>query len=306
MIETGVVLRHEGGVVIVDLGGDEVRAVVRKALKRAAGKRKAVVVGDRVDVERGGEAEGAVVVAVHARRTELSRPDPGNPRKEHILVANVDEVLVVAAARRPEFSAGIVDRFLAAAELRGMDAALVINKIDLDPEGAYRTVAQRYRELQYTVLEVSAQTGDGIEDVRELLKDHVTTLLGHSGVGKSSIANRLDPALSLRTGAVHEGTGQGTHTTTTIALLRLPWGGYLVDTPGIREFGLWDVEERELGSGFREIGARANDCRFNDCLHQKEPSCAVKAAVENGAINPVRYESYLRILQTLREDAPGY
>ncbi|MCZ6572417.1 MAG: ribosome small subunit-dependent GTPase A [Planctomycetota bacterium] len=306
MIETGIVLRHEGGVVIVDLGGDEVRAVVRKALKRAAGRRKAVVVGDRVDVERGGEAEGAVVVGVHARRTELSRPDPGNPRKEHILVANVDEVLVVAAARRPEFSAGIVDRFLAAAQLRGMDAALVINKIDLDPTGAYRTAAQRYRELGYTVLEVSAQTGDGIEDVRALLKDHVTTLLGHSGVGKSSIANRLDPALSLRTGEVHESSGQGMHTTTTIALLRLPWGGYLVDTPGIRAFGLWDVGERDLGSGFREIAARANDCRFNDCLHEKEPSCAVKAAVESGAIDPVRYESYLRILQTLREDAVGY
>ncbi len=306
MIETGIVLRHEGGVVIVDLGGDEVRAVVRKALKRAAGRRKAVVVGDRVDVERGGEAEGAVVVGVHARRTELSRPDPGNPRKEHVLVANVDDVLVVAAARRPEFSAGIVDRFLAAAQLRGMDAALVINKIDLDPTGAYRTAAQRYRELGYTVLEVSAQTGDGIEDVRALLKDHVTTLLGHSGVGKSSIANRLDPALSLRTGEVHESSGQGMHTTTTIALLRLPWGGYLVDTPGIRAFGLWDVGERDLGSGFREIAARANDCRFNDCLHEKEPSCAVKAAVESGAIDPVRYKSYLRILQTLREDAVGY
>ncbi|MHC4731181.1 MAG: ribosome small subunit-dependent GTPase A [Planctomycetota bacterium] len=300
----GVVLRDEGSQLIVDVDGAEVSCVVRKSLRRAAGKfRKAVAVGDRVCLET--SADGVAIVAVDPRRSYISRHDPGQRRKEQILVANLDAVLVVASARQPDLAPGLIDRFLVDAESRELEMAVAINKIDLDPERTYGPVADVYRGLGYDVLEVSATTGAGLGPVRDFLAAHTTTLLGHSGVGKSSLANALDASLDLRTADVHAGSGQGAHTTTTVSLLRLPWGdGYLVDTPGIREFGLWRMEPSEVGHWFRDLASHLGDCRFNDCLHETEPGCAVKAAVEAGDIAAWRYESYLRILESVRADTP--
>ena len=296
----GVVLRDEGSQVIVDVDGREIGCKVRKRLRHRAGKlRKAVAVGDRVTVEE--SDDGAVVVAVAPRRSVISRPDPGQHRREQVLVANIDAFLIVVAARQPDIVPGLIDRFLVAGESRELDGAIVVNKVDLDPARDYDGLARVYRDIGYPVFEVSAKTGEGVAAVREFLTGRTTTLLGASGVGKSSLANALDSSLRLRIGDVHEGTGQGMHTTATVSLLRLPWGGYLVDTPGIREFGLWDVSRADLGHWFREIAARFNDCRFNDCLHDKEPGCAVKAAVEGGEIVRWRYDSYLRMLQTLEK-----
>ncbi|MHC4163116.1 MAG: ribosome small subunit-dependent GTPase A [Planctomycetota bacterium] len=300
----GVVLRDEGSQLIVDVDGAEVSCVVRKSLRRAAGKfRKAVAVGDRVRLET--SADGVAIVAVDPRRSYISRHDPGQRRKEQILVANLDAVLVVASARQPDLAPGLIDRFLVDAESRELEMAVAINKIDLDPERTYGPVADVYRGLGYDVLEVSATTGAGLGPVRDFLAAHTTTLLGHSGVGKSSLANALDASLDLRTADVHAGSGQGAHTTTTVSLLRLPWGdGYLVDTPGIREFGLWRMEPSEVGHWFRDLASHLGDCRFNDCIHETEPGCAVKAAVEAGDIAAWRYESYLRILESVRADTP--
>jgi len=301
----GVVLRDEGSQLIVDVDGAEVACVVRKSLRRAAGKfRKAVAVGDRVHLEN--SADGVAIVKVDPRRSYISRHNPGQRRKEQILVANLDAVLVVASARQPDLSPGLIDRFLVEAESRELEVGIAINKIDLDPEGAYAPVAAVYRGLGYAVLEVSATVCAGLDQVRQYLASHTTTLLGHSGVGKSSLANALDASLDLRTADVHPGSGQGAHTTTTVSLLRLPWGdrGYLVDTPGIREFGLWRMELSEVGHWFRDIAGYLGACRFNDCLHQTEPGCAVKAAVEDGEIAAWRYESYLRILESVRDDTP--
>jgi ribosome biogenesis GTPase len=300
----GVVLRDEGSQLIVDLDGAEVACVVRKSLRRAAGKfRKAVAVGDRVRLAT--SAAGVAIVAVDPRRSYISRHDPGQRRKEQILVANLDAVLVVASARQPDLAPGLIDRFLVDAESRELEMAVAINKIDLDPERTYGPVADVYRGLGYDVLEVSATTGAGLGPVRDFLAAHTTTLLGHSGVGKSSLANALDASLDLRTADVHAGSGQGAHTTTTVSLLRLPWGdGYLVDTPGIREFGLWRMEPSEVGHWFRDLASHLGDCRFNDCIHETEPGCAVKAAVEAGDIAAWRYESYLRILESVRADTP--
>jgi len=323
----GVVLRDEGSFVIVDLdrprdgeqangregthanehGGarEEVACTVRKSLRQRAGRgRKAVVVGDRVEVERSGE--GAAIAAVEPRRTAISRRDPSNPRREQILVANVDAVLVVVAAARPAPVPGLVDRFLVAIESRGLETGIVVNKVDLDPEGEWRRWGDVYRGLGYAVFPVSALQGEGLEAVRGFLAGQTTSLLGHSGVGKSTLANALDASLQLRTGDVQDASGKGMHTTTTVSLLPLPWGGYLVDTPGIREFALWDVEPADLGIWFREIADRADGCRFNDCLHENEPGCAVRAALDAGAIPPERYDSYRRILDSLREDAPDF
>ncbi|MHC4972437.1 MAG: ribosome small subunit-dependent GTPase A [Planctomycetota bacterium] len=301
----GVVLRDEGSQLVVDVDGAEVSCVVRKTLRRKAGKfRKAVAVGDRVQLET--SADGVAIVAVEPRRSYISRHDPGQRRKEQILVANLDAVLVVASARQPDIAPGLIDRFLVDAESRELEVGVAINKIDLDPERGYGPVATVYRDLGYDVLEVSATTGAGLDSVRTFLASHTTTLLGHSGVGKSSLANALDASLDLRTADVHAGSGQGAHTTTTVSLLRLPWGdgGYLVDTPGIREFGLWRMEPSDVGHWFRDLARHLGGCRFNDCLHETEPGCAVKAAVESGEIAGWRYESYLRILQGVRDDTP--
>ena len=296
----GVVLRDEGSQLIVDLDGEETACVLRKTLRRRAGKeRKAVAVGDHVVVEASGD--GMAIVDVEPRKTAISRPDPSRRRREQVLVANLDAVLIVTATREPDLAPGLIDRFLVAAECRGLEAAIAVNKIDLDPAGSWQAVASVYSDLGYAVLPVSAASGEGVEAVREFLHGRTTALLGHSGVGKSSLANALDPSLRLRVGSVNPVTGLGTHTTTTIALLRLPWGGYLVDTPGIREFGLWNMELRDLGPWYRDLAAHADQCRFNDCLHEREPGCAVKEAVAAGSVVAWRYESYLRILESLRE-----
>jgi ribosome biogenesis GTPase len=301
----GVVLRDEGSQLVVDVDGMEVACVVRKSLRRKAGRfRKAVAVGDRVRLET--SADGVAIVAVEPRRSYISRHDPGQRRKEQILVANLDAVLVVASARQPDLAPGLIDRFLVEAESRELEVGIAINKIDLDPERTYGPVAEVYRGLGYEVIEVSATTGAALESVRGFLASHTTTLLGHSGVGKSSLANALDESLDLRTADVHAPSGQGAHTTTTVSLLRLPWGdgGYLVDTPGIREFGLWRMEPSEVGHWFRDLARHLGACRFNDCLHETEPGCAVKAALEGGQIAAWRYESYLRILQSVRDETP--
>jgi len=295
-----VVLRDEGGHLIVDLDGEETPCVLRKTLRRRAGKlKKAIAVGDRVVVEASGE--GMAIVDVEPRTSAISRPDPSHRRREQVLVANLDAVLVVAAARDPDLAPAVIDRFLVAAEFHGLDPGIAINKVDLDTERAWEAAASVYRGLGYAVLPVSAATGEGVDAVREFLRGRTTALLGHSGVGKSSLANALDPALELRVGEVNPVTGLGTHTTTTIALLRLPWGGYLVDTPGIREFGLWGMELRDLSRWYRDLARHAADCRFNDCLHEREPGCAVKNAVAAGSVAAWRYESYLRTLESLRE-----
>jgi ribosome biogenesis GTPase len=301
--ERGVVLRDEGSAVIVDLSGEETSCVVRKSLRRKTSQgAKAVVVGDVVTVEKSGE--GFAVIDVEPRRSQVSRRDPSQPRREQILVSNIDTVVVVAAAKRPDLTPRLIDRFLVAAESREIPAVIVINKIDLDEENERVLMVAGYRALGYAVLETSAETGAGVDELRASLQDQTSVFMGHSGVGKSALANALHPGLKLRTGDVHGQTGKGTHTTTTVSLLRLPWGGYLVDTPGIREFGLWDLEPRDITFCFREMADRVQSCRFNDCLHEQEPGCAVKAGVDAGEILPWRYESYLKILETLRSDTP--
>jgi len=301
-MKQGVVIRDEGNVVLVDIPGEAelVPCSIRKTLRRKTGKRaKPVVVGDRVDVEFSEEG-GAAVSAVQPRHSRLSRPDPMHRHREHIIVANIDAVLIVVSVREPDLAPALIDRFLIAVESRELEAGIILNKVDLDPDRGFESVAQTYRDLGYPVFCVSAETGESVTDVRDFLHDKTTTLLGHSGVGKSSLANALDPSLELRIGAVSEGTGRGQHTTTSVSLLPLPWGGYLVDTPGIREFGLWEMEERDIGHWFRDFEPLVHDCKFNDCLHENEPQCAVKAAVERGEVPRWRYDSYLRILESLR------
>lgn len=257
----------------------------------------ALVPGDEVRIE--GEAE-AMIRGVAARRSTLSRPDPGNPARELVIASNIDLVLVVAAAKDPPLRPRLLDRYLIAASYSGLPAVLCINKEDLLSPSERATLEDElapYRALGVEVAWLSAQRGDGAAALRERMQGLRGVLVGHSGVGKSSLCNALLGESRREVGAIAK-HGKGRHTTTASRLLWLPGGGQLIDTPGVREFGLWGVDAASLAAYFPEIASRVDACRFADCAHRAEPGCAVKAAVEAGDIPPTRYDSYLSLLNS--------
>ena len=254
-----------------------------------------VAVGDRVHVRRTGGDRGSIV-SVLPRTSVLSRPDPHHEKRQRLLAANVDQVVVVASAADPAFAPGLVDRVLLAAEWSRLAALLVINKRDLLPSEPEEAAV--YRRLGYRVLFASAVSGAGIDDVRAALSGKTSVVTGHSGVGKTSLLNAVEPGLGLKVGEVNPVSGRGTHTTTAAVMFTLASGGAVVDTPGIREFGLYNVPRRELTWLFRDLALVAPRCKFKDCLHLTEPGCAVAAAVASGEVAAWRYDSYLRLLET--------
>jgi len=243
----------------------------------------------------------AIVTDVCPRRNTLARLAPDRPEPE-ILAANLTCIAVVIAPL-PETDWHLVDRYLATAELMGCRALLVDNKSDFDthsgdtpPGDATRTTEiAAYRDLGYDCLSVSAKTGDGVDGLIDALRDETAILVGQSGVGKSSLINRLVPGADIVVGDLSAGTDEGTHTTTASAMHRLPTGGRLIDTPGVRDFVPAIIDSTRVQLGFPEISALADDCRFGDCRHLREPNCAVKQAVDAGRINPRRYETYRRL-----------
>lgn len=265
-----------------------------------------VAVGDRVTIRLSEDGTG-LITEIHERRNKLSRRAAGHRAgREHVLVANVDLAWGVQAVRLPRLNPGFIDRFLVMAEVYEIPAALIINKIDLmRPKDRTEIDALRglYEQLGYPVLLTSATEGTGLDPLREQLHDKINVITGPSGVGKSTLLNAIEPGLELETAGVSEKTRKGTHTTTYAALHALSEGGYVVDTPGIREFGILDLEPDELAFFFVEFLPYMNECRFDDCTHDHEPGCAVKAAVASGDISERRYESYLNILHSLRSGA---
>ena len=279
-----------------------------------------IVVGDNVTITITGEAE-AVVEEVHARRTELKRAralagragsgrrgsrKPGRRPQEVVVAANVDQVLSVQAAILPPPSWSLVDRVLISSSWEGVVPALCLSKWDqvgedeelgADIDGCLEV----YEALGFEVFRTSSIEGVGLEPLREWLTDKVTVLSGHSGVGKSTLLNALIPEVAVSTGHVSRLTGKGRHVTTAITLYDLPGGGILIDTPGYREYGLGDLTRADLGRHYPEMRPLAGACRFKDCLHIDEPGCAVTAALDEGLIADLRYENYLRILETLDE-----
>jgi ribosome biogenesis GTPase len=251
-----------------------------------------VVCGDRVrwQSEHGDEA---VVVEVLPRTSELARPD--NRGRVEVLAANLDRIVVVCAPE-PACDWYVTDRYLAAAESIGASAAVVFNKADL-LTGSEPGELEDYRRAGYPVLYTSVVTGAGLAGLAALLAGHTSVLVGQSGVGKSSLINALVPGLELTIATVSDATGEGRHTTTATVLHPLPGGGALVDSPGVRDFAPALDDPRNVARGFREIARLAGDCRFADCLHLREPNCAVKTAVEDGRIDARRYESYRRLLR---------
>jgi ribosome biogenesis GTPase len=231
------------------------------------------------------------------RRTTLSRTDPGNPHFQRIIAANIDIVVNVVSLKSPPLRPGLIDRYLIATGKSGAEPLLCVNKIDLLSTADELDLVQPYPQAGVRVVLCSAATGEGIVELSEALAGKLCVFAGHSGVGKSSLLNALDPQLDLETGAVSEGNDKGRHTTTSSALYHLPGGAIVIDTPGIREFGLWDVSRNDVRLYYREFAACG--CAFFDCSHTHEPGCGVKAAVDSGQIGAARYQGYLRILASL-------
>jgi len=257
------------------------------------------VAGDNVTFCTG--EGGGVIVAVAARRTELRRPDKFG--KLRAVAANIDQVMIVIAPT-PEPHANLIDRYLVATENLGAEATLLLNKTDLldDParDAAIQALLAPYPPLGYTLLQASARTAD-LPRLEEALAGRTSILVGQSGVGKTTLVNALLPDLSERTGALSPDRAKGRHTTTTARLFATKDGGALIDSPGIREFGLWHLDRSAVERGFREFRDRIGPCRFRDCQHGGEPGCALEAALEEGAIHPARLKSYRRIIASLDE-----
>ena len=254
-----------------------------------------VAVGDRVTV-----GEGNWIVAIEDRRNYIIRKSINLSKQSHILAANVDQALLVVTVVTPQTSTTFIDRFLASAEAYRVPVILVFNKTDLlddDLRHYQEAMVHLYQTIGYTCLQISATTGFGMDEVRPLLEGKITLLSGNSGVGKSTLINRLVPDANLRTGEISDAHNTGQHTTTFSEMIPLEGRGWLIDTPGIKGFGTFDMEPEELTSYFKEIFQFSKDCRFSNCTHTHEPGCAVLKALEEHYIAESRYQSYLSMLE---------
>ncbi|MDX2436735.1 MAG: ribosome small subunit-dependent GTPase A [Acidobacteriota bacterium] len=295
----GTVIAMHGPLVRVQVGDDTLVVASRRRLNWEGGTPSAarLVVGDKVSVEMRGE--DGVIVAVHARVNSLLRRAASKNRAQ-ILAANVDQALVVFAAREPIPKQGLLDRFLVACELAGIHAVITINKVDQGLAEIEKFLPV-YEELGFDVVRVSARSGWGLGMVKRLLVDRTTLFCGPSGAGKSSLLNAVYPGFRLKVGELSESTGKGRHTTSLAELMPLPYGGFVVDTPGLREFGVWEATADELARAFPDVARHAAVCRYSDCSHQIEPECAVREAAEAGEIDPGRFASYQKILEEALE-----
>jgi ribosome biogenesis GTPase len=295
--QLGTVIERDGAVYRVRTAEGELRAVLRGKAKQDGSSK--VVVGDvvRLEAEPAGELLG--IIGVEPRHSLLERRVPEG-RGARPVAANIDQVFVVTAARDPMPLPQLIDRLLVLAEVNEIAAAVIVNKIDLDPGEALIT---RLRRAGYAVYPTAAKPGIGIEALRAALAGRVSVVTGPSGAGKSSLLNALQPGLRLRTGEISRKVRRGTHTTVGAVMLPLETSGYIVDTPGFSEVGLWGVNPRALAECFPEMRPVLDQCRYADCRHVTEPGCAVRAAVERGEIDADRLASYHVLLQEI-ESAP--
>lgn len=263
-----------------------------------------IAVGDLVEVDEEVVEGNLVISKIYDRKNYINRVSPHNKNLHHIVAANLDQSLLFATLKDPKTSFGFIDRFLITSEAYRVPAIIVFNKADLYQEKEqekFELAKKNYEAIGYKIMLMSIEKNIGTAEVKDLLKDKTTLLSGHSGVGKSTFINYVFPDLSLKTLAVSDWSGKGMHTTTFAEMFDLPFGGSIIDTPGIREMGLVDVPKNELAQYYPEMRAVMNDCKFNNCQHFNEPGCAVKVAINEGVISEERYLSYLAIKDTIED-----
>ncbi len=298
----GVVLWAAGGVyhVLLDTN-QQVDAALRGRLKLESRTGDRVVAGDRVRVELHDEDRSYAIEAVAERKSELARRAPGRSPQAKVLVANVDQVVLVIAAARPEPHLRMLDRMLVMAESNDLPVLIIVNKIDLVEPGSAQLMFQDYRAAGYDVLYLSVKAGVATAELRTHVCGRESVVTGASGVGKSSMLNTLQPGMTLRTAEISEVVGKGRHTTVAAQLIPLECGGYIVDTPGIREVGLWDINPENLDICFPEFREFIGDCHFATCTHTHEPDCALRDAADSGQISRARFESYQDLFKEASE-----
>jgi ribosome biogenesis GTPase len=260
-----------------------------------------IAVGDFVEyeIENNNEQNTAVIHKIYDRKNYIIRKSSNLSKQTHIIASNIDQALLVAALVQPQTSLGFIDRFIMTAEAYHIPTIIVFNKSDLY-EGALKDILNEtmsiYQNIDYTCFETSVLSGQNTDKLKSILKDKTTLVAGHSGVGKSSLLNHISPGLNLKTGDISNFSQKGTHTTTFAEMFELSFGGSIIDTPGIKEFGIVDFNESEISHYFKEMRPYITQCRFNNCKHLNEPGCAVKEAVGNGKIAQERFNSYMNIL----------
>lgn len=261
-----------------------------------------IAVGDVVDyhIENSTDETTGVITAIHERKNYIVRKSVNLSKQTHIIAANIDVVFLLVTINNPPTTTSFIDRFLVTAEAYGIEAVLVFNKIDTFDDTALDEqlfLQYTYESIGYKCLRVSAKENKGIEALKQLMLHKVSMFSGHSGVGKSTLVNAIEPSLNLKTKQISESHSQGQHTTTFAEMFDLSFGAQIIDTPGIRGFGVVDMEKQEIGDYFPEFFALKENCKFNNCLHKEEPHCAVKEALENDEVSWTRYKSYLQILE---------
>jgi ribosome biogenesis GTPase len=307
----GIVIRNTGSHYVVDVDGvGEVNCKI-KGNFRIKGIRTTnpVAVGDHVELGERAADGTAFIVAITPRRNYIIRRASNLSKESHIIAANLDQALLVVTLAHPTTSTTFIDRFLATAQAYSVEAIIAINKTDLLDEEDHElleAVVYLYESIGYKTVAISAETGDGIDGLKAMLKDKVTLFAGNSGVGKSTLINRLIPGLDLRTGEISTVHDTGMHTTTFSELFYLPEGGSIIDTPGVRGFGTVDFKREEIDHYFPELFALSKDCRFGNCTHTHEPGCAVRAALERNEVAESRYTSYLSILEDTESNDNKY
>lgn len=297
---TGKVIRSTRSQYVVYQEGKRYTCSVRGKIAGAPdGEGFSIKVGDDVRIRKISDQEG-VIERVLPRKSKLSRAVGGRFYREHIIATNIDQMVIIMSVKKPAFKSGLLDRYLVIAEKNGLSGVICINKTDLAEENQFSEYAEWYPRLGYPVYFTSAIKEVGLEQFRKALKDKVSVLVGHSGVGKSSLVQKIEPSLNLKISEISEKRKKGKHTTSFVELFPLSFGGYIIDTPGVRELGLWDVYRDELKSYFTDFVNQAGQCQFKDCSHINEPGCAVKAAVSSGEIFSQRYRSYCQMYHDLK------
>lgn len=305
-LEEALVIKTTGSQCIVQTKSANVYSCVVSGKFRIKGIKSTnpVAVGDKVMIQRNGDEELAVIKKILPRNNYILRQAIGHNYKVHILAANLDQAIFLFTIHSPATSYGFTNRFLVTAEAYHIPVTIVINKLDLIREQQDKEkleeVVSIYKGAGYEVKVLSAIEEEYKEEIIELLKDKITFIGGHSGSGKSTLVNLIDPSLDIKTGEISSYSDKGQHTTTFAQMYPLAIGGYLIDSPGIKELGLVDFKKEDLSHYFPEMRARLADCKFNNCLHINEPGCAVKAALEKGEIHESRYKNYLKMMEDLQ------